>query len=145
MTFQALFSSSLTFLVVFLGTRNLVLSVVGGIVAFIAIWVLSIVRPCKCSACLGERRHFEVFRTTYRRGEKCSARETRSVQKLGICPDCREIFCDGPGGDGAQNVFCKVCGSGFNDLGTFGVERITDCRASAGASSSDLLDFRRQR
>ena len=148
LTFQMLLGSSLTFLVVFLGTRNMALGMVGAIVAFVVLWVSSLLKPCGCPRCSKDkvRKMVEVerltmekdIRKTGRRGERCAGRETLLVQKRGICPDCGDVLYDGPGGDGAQNAFCERCGSGFNDLGMFGVERTNDRRCAADELLSRL-------
>lgn len=49
------------------------------------------------------------------------------------CPDCGASLVSGPSGGMSQNVKCAdpSCGSRFNDLGIFGVERISDARPLA--------------
>jgi len=50
--------------------------------------------------------------------------EEKSLRK-NICPDCgHEEFIAGPEGGGSQNFKCRHCGSRFNDMGPFGIERI---------------------
>lgn len=42
-----------------------------------------------------------------------------------ICPDCgSEKFYEGPSGGMSINIKCAGCGSWFNDMGPFGIERI---------------------
>ncbi len=42
------------------------------------------------------------------------------------CPDCGGcLFLEGPHGGLSVNFKCKNCGSEFNDMGPFGVERIS--------------------
>jgi hypothetical protein len=47
----------------------------------------------------------------------------------GVCPDCGKKIDDymlaGPRGGIAQNIKCSFCGSFFNDMGPFGVDRIS--------------------
>jgi len=46
-----------------------------------------------------------------------------------MCPDCKQQgFLAGPCGGGSQNFKCANpnCGSRFNDMGPFGVQRISD-------------------
>lgn len=41
------------------------------------------------------------------------------------CPDCGSTkFLEGPSGGMCVNFKCATCGSKFNDMGPFGVERI---------------------
>lgn len=41
------------------------------------------------------------------------------------CPDCGEHdWLEGPGGGSFGNIQCTSCGSKFNNLGPFGLERI---------------------
>lgn len=45
------------------------------------------------------------------------------------CPDCEcSSLLPGPEGGGSKNYYClrKTCGSGFNLVGPFGVQRITN-------------------
>jgi transposase-like protein len=54
--------------------------------------------------------------------------EEKSIRK-GKCPDCgKKGFLGGPGASGAQNFKCANpdCGSRFNDLSPFGIDRISD-------------------
>jgi hypothetical protein len=51
----------------------------------------------------------------------------------GKCPDCGSALLEGPSGGGSQNYSCSnatavPCGSRFNHMGPFGVERISDAR-----------------
>lgn len=49
--------------------------------------------------------------------------------RAGTCPDCGgEEFLSGPRGGMAQNFKCggDKCGSRFNDMGMFGIDRISD-------------------
>jgi len=46
-----------------------------------------------------------------------------------LCPDCKsQGFLAGPCGGGSQNFKCAnpSCGSAFNDMGPFGIQRISD-------------------
>lgn len=53
-----------------------------------------------------------------------SKAEEKSLRK-NICPDCgHKEFLAGPEGGGSQNFKCAYCGSRFNDMGPFGMERI---------------------
>jgi hypothetical protein len=50
------------------------------------------------------------------------------------CPDCGSKVVSGPRGGLSVNWDCVKCGSGFNDLGPFGVERVTE--VSPGRATS---------
>ena len=45
---------------------------------------------------------------------------------VNTCPDCGNSFLYGPTGGGSQNVACEHCGSEFNIMLPFGIERISD-------------------
>lgn len=48
-----------------------------------------------------------------------------------MCPDCESLgFFEGPQGGGCINFKCcnPECGSEFNDMGPFGIQRISDKR-----------------
>jgi predicted RNA-binding Zn-ribbon protein involved in translation (DUF1610 family) len=64
---------------------------------------------------------------TSRQGERLTAKELEAL-KEDRCPDCghAEGFQAGPSGGLSQNFRCPGCGAGFNAMGPFGVERITD-------------------
>jgi hypothetical protein len=67
-------------------------------------------------------------RTTKER-EKLTKREEeefRGMYDLAKCPDCASSLEEGPHGGMSVNYRCSVCGSKFNDMGSFGVERISD-------------------
>jgi hypothetical protein len=52
-----------------------------------------------------------------------------------VCPDCGAGLLEGPHGGLSVNVYCsndKTCGSRFNVMGPFGVDRITDKSPFAG-------------
>jgi hypothetical protein len=60
-------------------------------------------------------------------GDRLTDYELEMVRK-NVCPDCEhEGFLGGPCGGMAQNIKCAndECGSRFNDLGMFGVDRIS--------------------
>ena len=64
--------------------------------------------------------------TTKLDGDLVSTPELDLVRS-GVCPDCAyEGFMIGPSGGESQNLKCDQCGSAFNDLEMFGVERISD-------------------
>jgi hypothetical protein len=49
--------------------------------------------------------------------------------RSGKCPDCGTGLVVGPSGGLSQNMYCgndETCGSRFNEMGPFGVQRITD-------------------
>jgi predicted RNA-binding Zn-ribbon protein involved in translation (DUF1610 family) len=47
-----------------------------------------------------------------------------------VCPDCgNAIFLRGPRGAESINFKCRGCGSAFNHMGPFGVERIPPQKA----------------
>jgi len=57
---------------------------------------------------------------------KITTKEEKLIRK-GICPDCKKKgFLAGPEGGGSQNFRCAnpECGSKFNDMDLFGIERI---------------------
>ena len=59
--------------------------------------------------------------------EKCSDEEHKSVAAH-TCPDCKEPLIEGPHGGLSINYWCSnpQCGSGFNEMGPFGSQRISD-------------------
>lgn len=65
---------------------------------------------------------------TTRDREKCSDEERKAVQDDRECPDCGLNVHEGPHGGLSVNWICvnSECGSQFNDMGPFGVERISD-------------------
>lgn len=64
--------------------------------------------------------------------ERCTKEEAYLVQ-TGKCCDCEEMLADGPSGGLSINMYClnPKCGSRFNDMGPFGVERISDAQPDA--------------
>ncbi len=45
----------------------------------------------------------------------------------GKCPDCQhQSLLQGPTGGGSINYKCTTCGSRFNEMGPFGIDRISD-------------------
>ncbi len=65
---------------------------------------------------------------TYKNHDHLSAQET-SQFRIGHCPDCGDHrLIEGPHGGGCINVYCgnERCGSRFNEMGLFGVDRISD-------------------
>jgi hypothetical protein len=72
---------------------------------------------------------FQPPHRTYKNGERLSDGEA-DVLEEGGCPDCghRQLI-QGPSGGFSVNVYCadeQNCGSRFNVMGPFGIERITD-------------------
>ena len=67
----------------------------------------------------------------------CSDEEREAVRKR-VCPDCTLPLTEGPHGGLSVNWWCHntACGSGFNDMGPFGVERISDASPSAKGATS---------
>lgn len=61
-----------------------------------------------------------------RRGDRLTVDELTLLAN-GVCPDCdlRAACRAGPGGGSLGNFACAGCGSEFNDLGPFGVERLS--------------------
>ena len=61
------------------------------------------------------------------KGEKLTAFE---ISFLPHCPDCGDQLMEGPHGGLSINVYCinDACGSRFNDMGVFGIERISAAR-----------------
>ena len=58
---------------------------------------------------------------------------TTETAKMIICPDCGGTeFKEGPGGGDATNIECR-CGSRFNDIGPFSLERIGQDKKSRPA------------
>jgi len=60
--------------------------------------------------------------------EKVTESELKSI-KENKCPDCgHEGFLGGPRGGACENFKCanSDCGSRFNDMGCFGIDRISD-------------------
>ncbi len=65
---------------------------------------------------------------TTKEGERLSPEELFEF-RAGRCPDCGCVEVrPGPRGGLSQNIYCAalVCGSRFNEMGPFGVERISD-------------------
>lgn len=52
----------------------------------------------------------------------------KDIFRAGRCPDCTSSLIEGPHGGLSVNWYCthERCGSRFNDMGPFGVERITE-------------------
>lgn len=70
-------------------------------------------------------------------GDKLNGVEEK-LARLGVCPDCEHKgFLAGPRGGMAQNFKCasSECGSRFNDMSLFGIERISDVSPDRGGSS----------
>ena len=64
------------------------------------------------------------------KGEKLTESETKQFAAL-KCPDCGEAqLMKGPEGGLCINVYCdnETCGSRFNVMGVFGIERISSAR-----------------
>jgi len=63
---------------------------------------------------------------TSKDGERCSQAETNLIHNL-ICPDClsKNRLFSGPTGGLSVNIACGDCGSEFNIMGPFGVDRIS--------------------
>ncbi len=52
-------------------------------------------------------------------------KQIKRMQKKSKCPDCgNDSWLGGPCGGGSQNIQCKDCGSKFNMMGPFGIDRI---------------------
>lgn len=67
-----------------------------------------------------------VVRKTKAPGEELTEPESALARSM-ECPDCHSSLRDGPCGGLSVNVHCvnPSCGSRFNDMGPFGIERIT--------------------
>lgn len=55
--------------------------------------------------------------------------EEAALFHSGKCPDCGAGLREGPHGGASINVYCandESCGSRFNEMGPFGIDRITD-------------------
>ncbi len=65
------------------------------------------------------------------KGEKLTDYE-QQIFRQGLCPDCgHSSLRAGPRAGLAVNVYCwrsASCYSGFNDMGPFGIDRITDAQ-----------------
>lgn len=62
---------------------------------------------------------------TNKNGQRlCNSEE--AVFRTGKCPDCEQPLCEGPSGGMSVNYCCLICASKFNDMGPFGVDRISD-------------------
>ena len=74
------------------------------------------------------------MKRTYKNGESLTDNECDFIYgrlrlKLPCCPDCESgDFLEGPSGGGSTNVKCsnKQCGSLFNLMPPFGIDRISD-------------------
>lgn len=70
---------------------------------------------------------------TFKNCEKLTLYEQGFIEKNG-CPDCGgDKLLIGPSGGLSQNIMCgnQACGSRFNVMGPFGVERISDAKPLA--------------
>jgi hypothetical protein len=80
----------------------------------------------------------EAKQRTYKEGERLTDFELGFIRPeekgCGSCPDCGSAgFLAGPRGGMAQNFKCgnEECGSRFNDMGPFGIDRISDAQPDA--------------
>lgn len=66
--------------------------------------------------------------------------EEAAIFNAGACPDCGTNLLQGPSGGGSQNFYCagRECGSGFNEMGPFGIDRITNASPRKGSAGRDL-------
>lgn len=73
----------------------------------------------------------EFFST--KEGEQCLPHERNDV-RAGKCPDCGAALREGPHGGLSVNWYCTAanCGSGFNVMPVFGIDRITDAMPKRG-------------
>jgi hypothetical protein len=67
---------------------------------------------------------------TSKKGEKLNSQE-RALFVKGRCPDCGAPVLEGPHGGFSVNYLCAsaLCQAKFNDMGPFGVERLTNALA----------------
>ncbi len=66
--------------------------------------------------------------------------EEASVFRNIRCPDCEEQkLVEGPCGGLSINIYCTnpKCGSKFNDMGPFGIERISDAQPDKSPAPPD--------
>lgn len=68
-----------------------------------------------------------IMKRTYKNGEHCTEEEANLV-KRGKCCDCDGYLYEGLSRGLSVNVYCLKCGSRFNDMGPFGVDRTTDAQ-----------------
>jgi hypothetical protein len=70
-----------------------------------------------------------------RKYDRCSDEEHKAVVAR-VCPDCGTLLHEGPHGGLSVNWLCENphCGSGFNLMGPFGSERISNAQPRAGRS-----------
>lgn len=66
---------------------------------------------------------------TFKNGQRLTEDETKAFRS-GACPDCgARALLQGPSGGLSENVYCgneERCGSRYNEMGPFGVDRISD-------------------
>lgn len=77
----------------------------------------------------GRETREQVSREVQRDGKEVPmlSHEEEARFRQGICPDCTyECLARGPSGGGSQNYLCQHCGSKFNEMGPFGIERISE-------------------
>ena len=75
---------------------------------------------------LNTNEKLEKPEKTYFCGDKLTDYEKKIVMGKGDCPDCGGGLLEGPTGGLSVNVKCSLCGAKFNEMGPFGVERISD-------------------
>jgi hypothetical protein len=85
------------------------------------------------------------MKTTTKNGEELTNDELTKMLAAAVpdtlnCPDCGRTLMPGPCGGLSQNFSCSAveCGSRFNYMGPFGVQRISDARPDV------VADLRRQ-
>jgi hypothetical protein len=80
------------------------------------------------------------FARTSKKGQRLTADELAMFHE-GRCPDCgmRGTLLEGPHGGLSVNYTCGSprCGSGFNEMGPFGVERISDAMPNKPLPTKD--------
>lgn len=78
---------------------------------------------------LGHKTTPPTFDRTTLKGAQLNERETLLLCEHGRCPDCEAGLVEGPHGGLSVNYYCAdntTCGSRFNVMGPFGVERISE-------------------
>jgi hypothetical protein len=87
-------------------------------------------KPRRCVRC-GEEAPHRVIAPTIHKGDKLNCYELGRFRLETKCPDCGEQNLQrGPSGGFSENLLCgnEYCGSRFNEMGVFGIERISEAQ-----------------
>jgi hypothetical protein len=124
-------------------TSSIILVIVCLVSGFLHTWLLMFARRgCKTIKGKlmgwGSRQSTSNDPSTSLKGEKLCRLEEECFRGE-ACPDCTTPLLEGPRGGMSVNYACSACGSKFNDMGPFGIERLSD------SSPNFMLDEALQR